>query len=50
MGANFQYVCLGCGYQAEVSGGLDFGRTCATHTVCCARCRELSDTVLKTLT
>ena len=43
MGALFTFVCPDCGYEAEVSGGLDFGMLCATHTVSCPTCKALSD-------
>ena len=43
MGAGFRFSCRTCGYQADVSGGLNFGMMSVTHTVSCPRCRELSD-------
>jgi len=43
VGARFLFTRSECGYWAEVSGGLDFGMMCATHTVSCPTCEELSD-------
>lgn len=43
MGSQFHFACPECGYQVEASGGLDFGMICATHTVSCPICREVSD-------
>ena len=33
MGALFRFACPDCGYEAEVSGGLDVGMMSVTHTV-----------------
>ena len=46
MGAIVLFHCPACGYQAEVSGGLDYGWLGVTHTVSCPLCRELSDMLI----
>jgi hypothetical protein len=46
MGAVRIFRCEGCGYEAEIGGGLDFGLTAATWTVHCLDCRELRDFVV----
>ena len=33
MGALFRFACPDCGYEAEVSGGLDVGMMSVTDTV-----------------
>ena len=46
MGARYPFTCLGCGYEAEVSGDLDVGGACRTVTITCSTCKELHDVVL----
>ena len=46
MGARYPFTCLGCGYEAEVSGGLDVGGACRTVTITCSTCKELHDVAL----
>lgn len=46
MGSLYLFSCPSCGYEAQVSGGLDFGMACVTHTVSCPQCQELSDTLV----
>lgn len=43
MGTLFAFSCPGCGYRAEVCGGLGYGMQDVDHTVSCPTCRELSD-------
>ena len=46
MGSLRMFRCEGCGYEAEISGGLDFGMASATWTVHCLDCCELQDVVV----
>jgi hypothetical protein len=46
MGSLYRFSCSERGYEAEVSGGLDYGMMCVAHTVSCPKCRELSDTTV----
>ncbi len=46
MGTLYQFSCPNCGYQAEVSGGTDFGMTVTTNTIICKTCQELYDAVI----
>lgn len=46
MGSLYRFICPGCGYEAEVSGGLDYGMASVVHTVRCPRCKELSDALI----
>ncbi len=48
MGSSYLFSCPSCGYEAEVSGGLDFGMACVTHTVSCPDCKKLSDALIST--
>lgn len=41
----YSFVCGGCGYEAEVSGGEDCGMVSETLTIECKDCRELYDIV-----
>ena len=43
MGSLSVFSCPGCGYRAEVCGGLGYGMQDVDHTVSCPTCRELSD-------
>lgn len=43
MGTIFQFLCSGCGYEVEVSGGIDCGRKSVTVTILCPSCKELRD-------
>lgn len=43
MGSIYRFVCEGCNYAAEVSGGPDIGFIVKTQTVYCHCCRELLD-------
>lgn len=49
MGLCQEFVCLGCGYAAIVSGGDDCGMVATTTTVTCQQCRELFDVVTSAL-
>ena len=42
MGSLYRFICPGCGYEAEVAGGLDYGMECVVHTVSCPKCQQLS--------
>ena len=46
MGSLRMFRCHGCGYEVEISGGLDFGMRSATWTVHCHDCRDLLDVVV----
>jgi hypothetical protein len=46
MGAWYQFVCEACAYEAEVSGGEDFGFRAFTTTVSCEGCEKLYDVQL----
>jgi hypothetical protein len=41
MGAKYQFICEGCGYEADVSGGDDFSFRALTTTIFCEECEEL---------
>src|SRR5579862_4651114 len=43
MGTIFEFICTGCGYSAEVSGGADVGWKVRTQTMICLGCCELVD-------
>lgn len=43
MGTRCCFVCPGCGYSANVSGGDDAGMFCETTTMVCRGCRSLYD-------
>jgi hypothetical protein len=45
MGQHFQFRCESCTYQVEVSGGPDVGRSAATQTIACTKCKSLFDVV-----
>lgn len=45
MGTQFEFKCQQCDYQANVSGGEDFGFVLITQTVFCFDCDELCDMV-----
>ncbi len=45
MGAEYQFVCERCGYEARVSGGDDAGMLVSTTTVLCEDCGKLYDVV-----
>jgi predicted RNA-binding Zn-ribbon protein involved in translation (DUF1610 family) len=46
MGSWYLFSCPKCGYEAEVSGGPDWGEAARTHTISCATCRELHDSLV----
>ena len=46
MGSLRMFRCEGCGYEAEISGGLDFGMASATWTIHCLDCCDLQDVVV----
>ena len=46
MGSLQIFRCEGCGYEAEIGGGFDYGMMSATWTVHCLSCRALSDVVV----
>jgi len=41
MGSSYRFACDACGYEVEVSGGIDYGMICATATIICRDCRSL---------
>ena len=43
MGSRYEFKCPGCGYRAEVGGGVDYGFRAVVVTVSCADCGELFD-------
>lgn len=43
MGETFEFKCHGCGYRAQISGGIDCGMIVVTETMVCENCRELVD-------
>lgn len=47
MGAVSRFICLACGYEAEVSGGPDAGLAVDTITIVCRDCAELYDVVVQ---
>jgi hypothetical protein len=49
MGTWFEFLCDGCGYQAEVSGGPDAGMRVSVQTMTCRDCAELVDVVTQVL-
>ncbi len=46
MGTSYQYTCENCGYEAQVSGGRDFGMVAVVRTMFCRGCRELVDVLI----
>jgi hypothetical protein len=40
------FTCSGCGYTADVAGGLSAGATRRTVTIACAVCKRLIDLVV----
>ena len=43
MGSKSIFKCASCGYEAEVSGGIDCGFHANTETMICVNCRKLVD-------
>jgi len=46
MGATHPFVCSGCGYEAQVSGGPGMGSEARTETVVRRVCRELFEIIV----
>ena len=46
MGASFRFICRGCGYAAEVSGGRDVGMLAVVLTSTCQHCLEVVDVAI----
>lgn len=46
MGTTHCFSCPGCGYNAEVSGGDDYGFSVAVTTVRCDFCKIIQDIVV----
>jgi len=47
MGTRYGFTCEQCGYETIVSGGKDWGFSCATETMVCHGCNELVDVLIE---
>jgi hypothetical protein len=46
MGQWYRFVCDGCAYEAEASGGPDAGMMVIVRTMSCAGCKNIVDVVV----
>ena len=46
MGIQIEFTCQSCGYNAEVSGGKDYGMVAVVQTMVCGSCSELLDVLI----
>jgi DNA-directed RNA polymerase subunit RPC12/RpoP len=46
VGELFAVRCPDCGYQAEISGGVDAGDLVITRTMVCLNCKQVVDVVV----
>ena len=46
MGEEYSFKCDKCGYEAFVSGGMDFGFVAVTQTMVCYDCHKLVDVLI----
>lgn len=47
MACIYNFMCLSCGYFADVSGRNDTSYLCDTQTVYCRTCRRLTDIIIE---
>ena len=46
MGAKYLFSCNKCGYEASVSGGIDYGFVAVVQTMICHDCHKFVDVLI----